>query len=449
MIKKALIVVFLLFAGLIILASMMGFSPGYIVSAPGVATGIGSKLLCSSRYVSDFSQQQAFDDLVQYSSILDQLNIEYDDEQQSVTTSLFGLSKKTASYIPELGCAVDYSGFEQRKNLLVEAPESSSQPWPLGGEVGNPDPIVKALLEEIISRDNNSGLNTRALLVVRQGQVIAEAYDQGADADTPLLGWSMAKSVISTMLGNLEYRGLLNIDNPPGFSRWEGDGRAQVKIEDMLTMSDGLAFSEEYNPGDDATAMLFTAPSSSDYVMNMELAARPGTVFNYSSGTANLLSRVFVDSFADPQEAYSDYMENIHRVLGFQNAVFETDASGVFVGSSYLYASARDWARLGQLMLNNGMINGQRVSREDWVQRSTTPNKTENEKAYGFLWWLNQGDANLRWPDLPEDTFMANGNRQQMLAVVPSADVIIVRLGWTAGSYPTNSQFAEILESLD
>jgi len=449
MIKKALIVVFLLFACLILFASMAGTSPSYIVSAPGVATGIGSKLLCSSRYVSGFSQQQAFDDLVQYSSILDQLSIEYDDELRSVTTSLFGLSSKTASYKPQLGCAVDYEGFEQRMKLQVETPEPSLQQWPRGNNVGDPDPVVKALLEEVVSRDNNSGLNTRALLIVRQGQVIAEAYDQGADADTPLLGWSIAKSVTSTMLANLEYRGLLDIDNPPGFSRWENDGRAEIKIRDMLTMSDGLAFSEEYNPGDDATAMLFMAPSSSDYVMNMELAVQPGRIFNYSSGTANLLSRVFVDSFANPQEAYDDYMENIHGVLGFQNAVFETDASGVFVGSSYLYASARDWARIGQLMLNNGMINGQRVFREDWVQRATMPNQTENEKAYGFQWWLNRGDANLRWPDLPEDTFMANGNRQQMVVVVPSADVVIVRLGWTAGSYPTNNQFAEILDSLD
>ncbi len=449
MIRKTVIFIFIVFAGLVMLASLAGFPPAYIISAPGVATGIGSKLLCSSRYVSGFSREQSFDDLVQYSFILDRLSIEYDDTQRSVTTSLFGLSKKTASYIPGLGCAVDYRGFEQRESLLVAVAESSSQAWPLGDDVGEPDQALEVLLEDVLRRDNNSGLNTRALLLVHEGRVVAEAYDQGADADTPLLGWSMAKSLMSTMLANLEYRGMLNIDSAPGFESWQADERSQIKIRDLLTMSDGLAFSEEYDPGDDATAMLFTAPSASDYVMQKKLLHQPGRHFNYSSGTANLLSRVYAESFADPQGNYDDYMENIHRVLGFQNAVFETDASGVFVASSYLYASARDWARLGQLMLNNGEINGRRVFREDWVERAIAPNTTENEKAYGFQWWLNSGDETLRWADLPEGAFMANGNRQQMIAVVPSADVVIVRLGWTAGSYPVNKQFAEILEAVN
>lgn len=134
--------------------------------------------------------------------------------------------------------------------------------------------------------------------------------------------------------------------------------------------------------------------------------------------------------------------------MGFQNAIFETDASGVFVGSSYLYASARDWARLGQLMLNQGELNGHRIVTEDWVSRALTPNTSENEKSYGYQWWLNKGDEQLRYPDLPEDMFYASGNRKQIVMVFPSFNAVIVRLGWTVGNYPTSENFIEILGAL-
>ena len=124
------------------------------------------------------------------------------------------------------------------------------------------------------------------------------------------------------------------------------------------------------------------------------------------------------------------------------------DAAGHFVGSSYLYASARDWARMGQLMLNGGTLNGHRIVTEQWVTRATQPNTSANEKAYGFQWWLNSGDDQLRFPDLPSEAFFANGNRQQIVMVVPSQESVILRLGWTEGSYPVNDRFREILSKL-
>ena len=134
--------------------------------------------------------------------------------------------------------------------------------------------------------------------------------------------------------------------------------------------------------------------------------------------------------------------------MGFQHAVFETDASGVFMGSSYFYASARDWARIGQLMLNGGVINGQRLVTESWVSRATSPNQSDNDKAYGYQWWLNRGNEKLRFQALPKDLFYANGNRQQLVMVFPSQKAVIVRLGWTSGRYPVTDNFAKILNSL-
>jgi len=435
---------------------LIGISPGYIVSAPAVATGIGAKLLCSSRYVSGFSERQSFDDLVQYSGILDQLTVLYEDDKKTVRASLFGLAEKSSTYLPGIGCSVDYEGFDTRYSLaqvIEELRVEESEPaenlaWPLTDHVATVEPEVQSLIETLVLEDNAAGLNTRALLVVKGGRILGEAYAQGADAQTPLLGWSMAKSLTAVMLASLEYRGLIDLSAPASFNEWANDERAQIRITDLLTMTDGLAFSEEYNPGDDATAMLFDSPSAAGYVLAKPLAHEPGLHFNYSSGTANLLARLYQQALGGPVAARSDYEQNIAAVLGFQNAVFETDAAGGFVGSSYLYASARDWARLGQVMLNAGEINGQRLFSADWVDRATQRNGSLNHPAYGYQWWLNAGNPSLRWPSLPKDSFAAMGNRQQLVMVIPSADVVIVRLGWTAGRYPDNENFKRILDAL-
>ncbi|HCA36257.1 MAG TPA: serine hydrolase [Gammaproteobacteria bacterium] len=448
MIKKIVVSLSLLLVAAIIGLNAVGISPAFIYYGPGVASGIGSKLLCSAEYVIGNSREQAFDDLVQYSPILSQVTVRYNDQDQSVTTSLFGLQEKTASYIPGLGCAVDYPSEATRFGLRMQPKEPTDLPWPRGSSVTSIDQGLQTTLGDMLAADNAAGLNTRALLLVHKGEIKAEAYGQAMNAESRLLGWSMAKSLNSIMLGNLEMRGLIDLGSAPGFDAWSDDGRANIVISDMLTMTDGLKFSEQYNPGDDATAMLFTSASTSDYVLDMPLAAVPGSRFNYSSGTANLLARLYTEILGSPQQAYDDYRQHIFAPLGFQHAVFETDASGVFVGSSFLYASARDWARMGQLMLNGGELNGVRIVTQDWVARATQPNSSGNDQAYGYQWWLNRGNERLRFAELPEDMYYASGNRQQLVAVVPSADAVIVRLGWTAGRYPVTENFGAILEAL-
>ncbi len=446
--KKLLLAIPLLLVLLLAgLAALAGLTPAFILYGPGVGSGIGSKLLCSAEYVMGNSREQAFADLVQYSPILNELTISYEEEQQAVRTSLYGLAEKTATFIPGLGCAV--ASRPMRQQIQVQSTAASTAPWPAGNSVQGIREALQAEVQAIVDQDNRNGLNTRALLVVHRGEVVAEAYAQEADPETPLLGWSMAKSLTAIMLGNLEMRGLVNLQDQAGFAEWQNDDRNAIRISDLLTMTDGLDFSEEYNPGDDATAMLFTEPSMSDYVLDRPLLHEPGTVFNYSSGTANLLGRLHQDILGGPQAAYDDFMTAIYKPMAFENAVFEMDASGVFASSSYFYASARDWARMGQLMLNGGVINGQRLVTSEWVQRASSPNDSGNDRAYGYQWWLNRGNENLRLQDLPEDSYYANGNRQQLVMVIPSAEAVIVRLGWTSGRYPVNDNFSRILQSLN
>ena len=448
--KKAILTIIIVVG--IAFAFAAGITPTYLVSAPGVASGIGAKLLCSAVYVSGFSEQQAREDLIQYSPILEQLRVEFDPAQRQVHTSFYGLSPTTATYVEGIGCANTYDGYTQRAGFVTTPLPVFTSRWPHGDRVETINNSLQQLTNALVAQDNAAGMNTRALLVVHRGSIVAESYAQGADETTPLLGWSMAKSLMSLMLGNLEYRGLLQTDEPAGFADWQQDARRDIRIEHLLTMTDGLDFSEAYNPGDDATAMLFTQPSASDYVLQCPLAHEPGTQFNYSSGTANVLSRLYFErTGATLADSLQDYRQHIAAPVSFQRAVFETDASGVLMGSSYFYAPARDWARIGQLMLNKGVLNGARIVSEDWVSRSTTPNASQNARAYGYQWWLNSdGSADYRrWPQLPADAFSANGNRQQYLMIVPSADTVVVRLGWTSGAYPIGERVAQIISALN
>ncbi len=447
--RKIVFGALLAIAALIGLASLAGITPVYLYHAPAVATGMGAKLLCSARYVSGFSRQQAFDDLTQYSPVLEYLSVDYDELQRTVSTSLFGLSEHRASYVPGLGCALEFDGYQQRHGYDPVNLPAVADRWPAGQLVGDPDRALQRKLVEQLERDNAAGLDTRALLVAHQGRVVAEAYADGFSPETPLLGWSMTKSLTGIMLGNLVLRGHIDLDDPAGFEAWRDDRRAGIRIEHLLTMTDGLAFDERYSPGDDVTEMLFTEPSASAYALQRPLIREPGSHFNYSSGSATLLARLFFRQTGNSlQSSYEAYTQYVAAPLGFQNAVFEVDSRGIFAGSAYLYAPARDWARIGQLMLGGGRINGQRVVSETWVEQATQPNGSANGGDYGYQWWLNRGATEQRWPDLPADAFAARGNREQLLMVIPSRELVMVRLGWTTGDYPSNDRIAEILENL-
>ena len=227
----SMVAVLALIAGLLAVA---GISPAYIYRAPGVATGIGSKLLCSSYFVSGFTLEQSIDDLVQYSPLLEMLDIDIDENQRVVETSFLGLSTKTATMLEGLGCSVDYADYPQRSEITTKVVQASSAQWPKGSTVETIDQELQRLVESQVSLDNELGLNTRAIVAVKSGVIVAEAYGQGADATTPLLGWSMAKSLTSVMLGNLEMRKLLDLGALPSFTDWSVDKRSSISIENLL-----------------------------------------------------------------------------------------------------------------------------------------------------------------------------------------------------------------------
>jgi len=424
----------------------LGYSPIYIYNAPSVVTGIGAKLACSARYVSGYDSEKTARDIEVYSPILTLLDYQYDDTKKAVSASMLGIKTRNAHYQPGIGCALSYAGINERKNIHWPDVHARQEAWPAGNDISTIESSVQTKLEQMLRSDNQNGHDTRALLIAHKGKVIAEVYVDGIDESTPLLGWSMAKSVNSLMLGQLELTGAVNVAEKDLFPQWKADARSEISIEDLLHMTDGLDYQEDYDPGDTAVRMLFQEPDVAEYVIGRKLLTAPGEQFNYSSGTANVISRIIQDRIEGDVQADTDYLlAQFIQPLGMSNVTFEMDASGQYQGSSYIYATARDWARIGQLMLNKGEINGTRIVSESWVERSLQPNQSKNKPAYGYQWWLNAGAVGKRWKDLPSNTFAAMGNREQRVLVIPDEELVIVRLGWSPKDYPDNDNFKQIL----
>lgn len=429
--------------------NLKGINTAYLRQAPAMLNGMAAKLVCSGHYVSGLSKSKAQNDLLSYSPAFSLVSIDFDDDRARVDTHITGLSPVSAQFRENLGCSLELGNTAPLDSLVVPTPSAhEGEYWPKGNNPPAYNSDAQKALDALLRKDNQSGLNTRALLVARDGQLIAEAYAPGYTEQSKLLGWSMAKTVTAAMIGNLQMSGLLKMTDSGLFSEWSDDARRDITIADMLTMTSGLDFNEDYGPGEKATRMLFESHSASDYALQAPLIRTPGTYYEYSSGTTNLLSRIAHEKLGGDPQASIDYVFNeLFAPMAMENTVFELDSSGVFVGSSYMYASARDWGRIGQLFLNRGEINGSRLFSVEWYEQAVTPNASTNERAYGFKLWLNRGDKSLRWPDLPVDSYALLGNRKQLVMVIPSLSLVFVRLGWSDGDYPTSSNIAQFLQA--
>lgn len=447
--KTLLVLLVLVLLSPLVLLPLMGLSLTDIGANARVGAGLGAKLACSGRYLGGLDAAQVVDDLASYTPLYRLVQIRYDDEEKSASANMPGMPPVVARFRPGLGCSLEIGDTRALDRVAVAPLPVIDGAWPRGGHVDTVEPKVQAQLDALLAADNAAGRNTRAMVVVRDGTIAAEAYADGFDAQTPLFGWSMGKSLTAILIGHLEYIGKADIAERQLFPAWQGDGRADISLENMLQMLSGLDFNERYAAGSDATRMLFESHSAAAVALASPLQYPPGERFAYSSGTTNLLTRLWVERMGGTEKAVNYLLGEILAPLGMTRTTFEPDASGVFVGSSYIYASARDWARLGLLMLNGGEVNGTRLLSEDWVRRAASPNGSANEPRYGYQFWLNAGGAKLRWPDLPADAYVMSGNRKQSVMVVPSHSAVLVRLGWSGGRYPMERHYAALLSALE
>lgn len=409
-------------------------------------TGYCAKIMCSAVFVSGLEPERVErEELRPYWYV----QAKVDRDAQTVTARLFGMAPRTAVYREGLGCtlAIDTSVDELRAQTpaFEPRPTLADQPWPVGDVVtqqvlpGVDADLLEAAVEYAFADvDPSRPLLTRALLVVHRDQLIAERYADGISADTPLAGWSMTKSVNAALIGILEGQGTLDIDAAAPVPDWQADARTQITVDQLLRMSSGLAFEEVYGPLSDATAMLFERHSSAHVAMAKPPAVAPDTVWSYSSGTSNVLAWI-VRETVERDGGWPAYASFPRRVLfdpiGMTSAVMEPDASGTFVASSFMLATARDWARFGLLHLHDGVWQGRRILPQGWVAYVSTATKAAPIGEYGAQWWTNDGApgnaSERRFPSAPTDAFQASGYQGQAVIVIPSRDVVIVRLGMT------------------
>jgi CubicO group peptidase (beta-lactamase class C family) len=339
-------------------------------------------------------------------------------------------------------CRVDYStrsvtaslaGFPARTAVFRGATDATTQPSAWQTAPASPG-LERVLAAAFLEPDRRRLRRTRAILVVQDGCIVAERYAQGFDETTRFSGWSMTKSVLGALVGVLVGEGRLSLRDVELMPAWrQPDPRAAIALEDLLRMRSGLGFSEEYeNLTSDVIEMLFNQEDAAAYAASRPLIAPPGTQWSYSSGTTNILSAITRRTVGDA--AFPSWPRRaLFAPLGMSSALMEPDASGTFVASSFMLATARDWARFGQLYLQDGVWDGQRLLPEKWVSFSTTPTPQSPGGIYGAHWWLGLkpelGGGTAAAARLPTDAFFAVGHEAQVLTVIPSRRLVVVRLG--------------------
>jgi CubicO group peptidase (beta-lactamase class C family) len=416
-----------------------------------VACGYKSKVLCTAIFASGRSlDPQRADEIAADSYwILRPFSASVDVETASVTTSLGGLRPRTAGYRPGLGATL------RLRQSAGPSPVSVLERSPAAAAIRSASrvrPEVQRVVDRGFEEPNARRLRrTHAVVVVHDGEIVAERYGRSVGPDTPLPGWSMAKSVLNALVGILVDDGRLSLASHELLPLWRApDPRAAISLEDLLRMRSGLQFSELYsNPWSDVLHMLFNAADTAAYAASRPLAAPPGSAWSYASGTTNILSAIVRQTVGD-----SDYATWPRRALfdrlGMSSAVVEPDAAGTFVFSSFMLATARDWARYGELWMNGGRCEGRTLLSPEWLRFSTSPTAQSPEGEYGAHWWLKLkpeiGGGQPSAAAIAKDAFFAVGHEGQTLTVIPSRRLVILRLG--ASIYIDAWNQAEFVEAI-
>ena len=398
-------------------------------------SGFSAKSVASGYFIDDRSKdmiEQGDNDI----NLIDLATNTIDEAGKFATASVYGLKERKAIYREGLGATLIDDEYDTSKPY--DTPKRNKKANNLIYPYGDGEQKDTVFTDIDYSKLNTAVENafdtkgvikkrTRSLLVIYKDKIIAEKYDTGFDKESKLLGWSMTKSITATLFGILEKQGKFDINKPAPIPEWKNDVRKKITTNDLLHMNSGLAWEESYDKICDATQMLFQSANMGRVQLEKEAAYEPNTNWNYSSGTTNLLSYILRKQFKTHQEYLDFWYAALIDKIGMKSMLIETDMAGNFVGSSYGWATTRDWGKFGLLYLHKGNWNGDQLFNESWAKYVATPTEGSNG-GYGGHFWLNAGG---RYPDAPKDMYAANGFQGQKVFIIPSRDLVIVRLGLT------------------
>jgi CubicO group peptidase (beta-lactamase class C family) len=406
-----------------------------------VATGYVAHNLCSKTFVSGLDPQTTFSETTDREGIRRLgaiLRYRLDRNALTVDVSTLGLFASHASFREGFGCVLFHESQPYLPRSDLQALRTPKTP-PLLPEIAGPavveasDAALKAALDHAFEEPAEPPFRrTKAVVVVRDGRVIAERYAKGIGVDTPLLGFSLTKSVVNALIGIMTQQGLTSPSLPAPIAEWRAatDPRREVEVGHLLKMTSGLALDETNSGFDPSSQMVFLKDDMAGFAVQAPLIASPGTRWHYSSATTEILAKIIRDAVGGPEQTLAFAWRELFNPLGMRDVTLEFDATGTLQGTTYMLASARDWARFGLLYLYDGEIGGKRILHEDWVDYSAAATL---DTDYGAGFWTNRSDhrnavGRVRL-GIPRDAFFASGDLGQRVAIIPSQHMVVVRLG--------------------
>lgn len=413
---------------------------------PKVATGFVADTLCAETFVSGLDPSR---DLAETTDAMPgvglltwAMDFQVDRARKDVTVTLFGIGRSHAVYREGLGCTLEHG----QGIAAVALPPDDKQPALLpeiagAGLVPPQSEGLSAALDRAFTEPAQPPYRrTRAIVVMKAGRIIAERYADGIGPETQLLGFSMTKSVMSALTGILVRQSKLKLDGPAPVAAWQNpdDPHHAITVDQLLRHTAGIALGSSLQASlgsalEPVNAMKFAEDDMATYAESVPLATAPGTVWNYHDGNTIILADLIRNAAGGrPADALAFARRELFEPLGMRHVTLQLDGAGTIEGSSKMLASARDWARFGQLYLDDGVAGGKRLLPEGWVNYSATA--TPNAwVGIGAGFWTNQGDsfgAKFRiehgWP---RDAFFAKGTIGQYTIIIPSERLVIVRLG--------------------
>ncbi|MFW5831094.1 MAG: serine hydrolase domain-containing protein [Prolixibacteraceae bacterium] len=423
-----------------------------------IITAFAAKGMCSSVFLAGKTPERIEAEDLSFFPI-NLANNEVDYNEKSVTSTVFGLAKRKAIFREGAGAVIVLdSPEEELLQLQFKLPEpgyvQDTVPWPKGDVLPDslPSNVDFVRLNEFLDTCfDASGAEphkkTLGIAIVYNNQLIAEKYLDGYDFTTQFHGWSMTKSITGAWAGILAEKEKLNVNSPTGIEKWKDDKRNEITVKNVIQMCSGLDWYENYFTISDATVMLMQSEDMPASVIDNELAHPPGTHWNYSSGDANLLSGIIRDRIGNDREYYTSVYKDLLYPAGMLQTQMETDATGLFVASSYSYGSTRDWARFGLLFLNHGVFAGDTILSKEWVDFMKTPAEPSDGK-YAGTFWLEESKPGRELTDAPDDVFFADGFLGQRIYIVPSKKLVAVRMGYGLSHFNMNNFLNEVIKTL-